>query len=222
MTALNPMGWLFGAMFGGPITLRLGRRKAIMIADIIAIFGSLIFLFPYTPTFAIARFIVGIASGVLAALCPLYINEISPPEIAGKLGSIVQLQVTLGIAVSYGLALPLPTTDYNNDPMNYWWIFMFTFQGSIAMIQFLQFLFVYKLETPHWLLGKERVDELYLSLKQIYVDERALEYFESMTSSKKIDDKSCEKESSYKELLLFTNGNSKMMRLGCMINFFSQ
>ena len=90
-----------------------------MLTDSITIIGSCIIVMPYTASFAIGRFVTGFAAGSFSCLVTLYINEVAPVEVAGKIGGIVQFQVTFGIVVAYALALALPTGDYKTNPLNY-------------------------------------------------------------------------------------------------------
>ena len=119
MSAMMPFGAMFGALTSGIIARKYGRRKALMLTDLITIFGSGIIVIPYTATFGLGRFVTGFAAGSFACLVPLYINEVAPVEVAGKVGGIVQFQVSFGIVIAYAVALPLPTGDYNSNPLNY-------------------------------------------------------------------------------------------------------
>ena len=58
-------------------------------------------LAPSTAWLIFARVVAGIAIGVASFVAPLYISEIAPVEIRGKLVSINQLALTIGIVISY-------------------------------------------------------------------------------------------------------------------------
>lgn len=119
IATLMPLGALFGAIYGGPIATRIGRRRAIIFTDITVVIGSLVFLAPYTWSLAIGRVITGYAAGSFSVLCPVYVSESAPNKVRGKLGSLIQIMITLGIVCAFAIALPLPTEDYVNDPINY-------------------------------------------------------------------------------------------------------
>lgn len=237
MSAIMPLGAMFGALSGGPIASKFGRRKALMFNDLIAIIGAGVIIVPFTALFAIGRFITGYAAGSFAALCPLYINEITPPEISGKVGGLIQLNVTLGIVVAYAICLPLPTGDFEDHPFNYWWMAAFAFGGVFALTQLLCLLFVYKQETPLWLIENNKRDEAFKSLMQIYTEtgasnvlvimeanlgKRSVNELSESGSSRGSISKQPEPEPTYADLLFFRKGYSKMMRLGCMLNFIQQ
>lgn len=76
---------LFGAFFGSILTGFMskvnGKRKNIMITDILTIISSLIILYPHTITFAIGLFMSGLYVGNFSILCSQYITEVTPKEI---------------------------------------------------------------------------------------------------------------------------------------------
>ena len=132
---------------------RLGRRKFLLLLDIVVIVGSAINLIPTTPTFMIARFIGGFTAGAAAAVCPLYNAEYSPNKMRGSLGNVFQVQVTLGILIAYIVSLPILWLDV------YWLIVIFAFPIIPAVIQILLFTYRFKNEPHPWSLKKEKFDD---------------------------------------------------------------
>ena len=53
----------------------------------------------------IARVILGVAIGLASATAPIYISEVAPPDIRGRLVTFFQLAVTVGIVVAYVVSL---------------------------------------------------------------------------------------------------------------------
>ena len=96
MSAMIPIGAIFGALLAGWIGNRLGRRQILLIFGGVRIFGCIINIIPTTPTFAIGRFIAGIYCGISQIFVPLYFNEIAPDSIRGK------VTLMFGISVSAG------------------------------------------------------------------------------------------------------------------------
>jgi len=229
MSAIMPFGAMISAVFSGPISNRIGRRRTLMLSNFVTLLGAGIIVIPFTVTFGIGRFITGIGAGSYAALVPLYINETSPTEISGKTGAMVQFQITLGIVVAYLLALVLPTGDYDSDPLTYWWMGMFALQGPIAMLQFFLFFWAYKLETPTWFWSKNFREDALESLRQVYSEESAQEALKRLDSVQNQDKEltssfisEAGNDPSYMELLLCKQGTGKLMRLGWANNFFQQ
>ncbi|WP_089864529.1 sugar porter family MFS transporter [Halogranum rubrum] len=96
------VGAVVGAAVGGRLADRIGRRRLILVGAAVFFVGS--FTMAVAPTVEIlivGRIVDGIAIGFASMVGPLYISEISPPEIRGSLVSLNQLAVTVGILVSY-------------------------------------------------------------------------------------------------------------------------
>ena len=72
----------------GPM-VNLGGRKALLISDLIAILGSILFVVTNFYVAAIGRFICGLSVGIYSALCPAYISSLSPKSLRGPCGGFV-------------------------------------------------------------------------------------------------------------------------------------
>ena len=89
-------------MVAGPISDRIGRKKVLTIAAVlyaVSAIGSAI-----APSFlllVIARMIGGLGVGASLIIAPMYIAEISPPEMRGRMVSFNQLNIVLGISVAF-------------------------------------------------------------------------------------------------------------------------
>ena len=102
MTATVPLGALVGAAGGGFLTRRWGRRRLLLGASLLFVIGALACaLAPSVLLLSLGRLILGIAIGVAALVAPLYISEMSPASQRGRLVSIYQLAITLGIFGAY-------------------------------------------------------------------------------------------------------------------------
>ncbi|KAJ5938726.1 hypothetical protein N7466_001860, partial [Penicillium verhagenii] len=95
--------WL-GSLINGPISDRVGRKVSMNLAVIVFVIGSAIQCAAVTiPMLFVGRAIAGLAIGMLTMVVPLYISEVSIPEIRGGLVVVQQLSVTIGILISYWL-----------------------------------------------------------------------------------------------------------------------
>lgn len=95
-------GTVLGAMFGGWPTERWGRRRTLLgigILYFVSALGSA--LAPDTYTFMIARFIGGVGVGIATVASPLYISEISPPHLRGRLAGMFQFNIVFGILIAF-------------------------------------------------------------------------------------------------------------------------
>ena len=152
------LGAVAGAAFGGKLADALGRRKLLIQVAILFIIGAIGTALAPTPTLlAIGRVVVGIAIGIASFTAPLYISEVSPPAIRGKLVSLNQLMITLGIVVSY-------LADYGLADKEAWrW--MFGLAAIPALILLIGMFFVP--ESPRWLMGRSREDQARAVLEKI-------------------------------------------------------
>lgn len=92
------VGCLIGAMVAGMMADRFGRRPLLTIAAVLFTISAIATgLFDDFTMFNIARFIGGIGIGVASALSPMYIAEVSPANIRGRLVSLNQMTIVLGI-----------------------------------------------------------------------------------------------------------------------------
>jgi len=144
------LGAVIGAAFGGKLADRFGRRKVLIHVGILFIVGAIgTALAPTSIWLSIGRVVVGIAIGIASFTAPLYISEVSPAAIRGKLVSLNQLMITIGIVVSY-------LVDYGLADSRAWrW--MFGLAAIPAMVLVIGLLFVP--ESPRWLMSQSRDEE---------------------------------------------------------------
>jgi SP family galactose:H+ symporter-like MFS transporter len=152
------LGAVAGAAFGGKLADALGRRTLLIQVAILFIIGAIGTALAPTPTLlAIGRVVVGVAIGIASFTAPLYISEVSPPAIRGKLVSLNQLMITLGIVVSY-------LADYGLADKEAWrW--MFGLAAIPALILLIGLMFVPK--SPRWLMGRSLDDQARAVLQKI-------------------------------------------------------
>jgi len=92
------VGCLVGAMVAGASADRFGRKPLLMTAAVLFTVSAVATgLFNDFTLFNIARFIGGVGIGVASALSPMYIAEVSPTEIRGRMVSLNQMTIVLGI-----------------------------------------------------------------------------------------------------------------------------
>ncbi len=152
------LGSLAGAAAGGVLADRLGRRRLLIAAAIVFGLGGVgAALATSTPLLICARVIAGIAIGVASFVAPLYISEIAPVEIRGKLVSINQFAITIGIVISY-------LVDYAFAGSGAWrWMFAVAVVPAAAFGIGLIFI----PDSPRWLAGRGRLDQARAVLNKI-------------------------------------------------------
>ncbi len=144
------IGAVIGALVGGPLADRAGRRKVIIWAGIIFILAAIYTAFAITIWGIIAgRIIVGIAIGIASFASPLYISEVAGAHDRGGSVSINQLVLTIGIVVAY-------LVDFAFTPIS-GWRFMFGLAAIPAIALVIGMLRVP--ESPRWLVSKGKTDQ---------------------------------------------------------------
>ncbi|MBO4658528.1 MAG: MFS transporter [Prevotella sp.] len=92
------VGCLAGAMVAGAAADKYGRKPLLMVAAVLFTLSAITTgLFNDFFLFNIARFVGGVGIGVASALSPMYIAEVSPAEIRGRMVSLNQMAIVLGI-----------------------------------------------------------------------------------------------------------------------------
>ena len=152
------LGSLVGAMLGGILADRLGRRRLLIITAVVFGLGAIgAALAPDTAWLIAARVVAGTAIGIASFVAPLYISEIAPVEIRGKLVSINQVALTSGIVISYLI-------DYAFAGSQAWrWMFALAVIPAAAFGVGLMFI----PNSPRWLVGCGHVDQARAVLQRI-------------------------------------------------------
>jgi MFS family permease len=144
------VGAVTGAITGGPLSDRLGRRPVVLLAAIIFAVGAIAAaLAPNVLILIFARFILGLGVGLASLVVPLYIAEIGSPATRGALVSLNQLMITIGILLSYILGVAFTPIEG--------WRYMFAVAVVPALILGIG-MFILP-ESPRWLVKNGRLDK---------------------------------------------------------------
>ena len=157
-------GTVIGAFFGGIPTNKWGRKKTLLAIGILytlSAIGSALSNDPYV--FAFFRFMGGLGVGASTIAAPAYISEIAPAKDRGRLVSLYQFNIVLGILVAF-FSNYLLSGIGDND-----WRWMLGVQAIPAIIYT---LFVITIpESPRWLISQSRVEEAKKVMKIISPDQ---------------------------------------------------
>jgi sugar porter (SP) family MFS transporter len=102
-----PLGAMAGAMLAGAVADALGRRRTLILVAALFIAGTALAVIASSYAVLLAaRGLTGVAVGAVSSTVPLYLSEIAPPAVRGRLVTLNQLMITLGIVAAYcaGLA----------------------------------------------------------------------------------------------------------------------
>ena len=96
------LGAAIGALFNGWLSFRLGRKYSLMVGAVLFVAGSLGSGFAVNVEMLLAaRVILGVAVGIASYTAPLYLSEMASENVRGKMISMYQLMVTLGIVMAF-------------------------------------------------------------------------------------------------------------------------
>ena len=184
------VGAVTGALAGGPLSDRFGRRPIVLLAAVIFAVGAIAAaLTPNVGLLIVARFILGLGVGLASLIVPLYIAEIAPPGTRGALVSLNQLMITIGILLSYIVGVAF-------TPIEGWrWMF------AVAVIPALilgigMFLLP---ESPRWLVKNGKLDRARAVLSRSRVEAEVETEMQQMEELERIERQQA--QVGYKELL---------------------
>ncbi|MCX6996704.1 MAG: sugar porter family MFS transporter [Kiritimatiellaeota bacterium] len=153
------IGCLVGALAAGMLSDKFGRKRLLIVAALIFAVTSLGNALAQSFAIFIAwRIFGGVAIGLASNLSPMYIAEIAPAQMRGKLVSINQLTIVIGILlaqyINWFLVRHLPAGATDEFIRNSWfgqqgWRWMFGLTAAPALLFFLGMVLVP--ESPRWL-----------------------------------------------------------------------
>ena len=145
-------GCAIGAAIAGRLSDRYGRRSILLwIAALFALTSIATAVAWDFASFLAARFVGGLAVGAVSLVSPMYISEVAPAEVRGRLGALYQMSIVTGILVSYCINYLL----HDIGPDNWRWMFA---TGVIPSVIFLALL-LRAPETPRFLFLAGRREE---------------------------------------------------------------
>ncbi len=145
-------GTVAGAIFGGIPTNRLGRKTTLIWIGIFYVISAVGSAFANDPvTFAIFRFLGGVGVGVSTIAAPTYVSEIAPAKDRGRLVSLYQFNIVLGILIAFLSNYLLRNTGA--EP----WRWMLGVEAIPAVFYTIFVFFVPK--SPRWLISRKSYEE---------------------------------------------------------------
>lgn len=200
-----PIGAVLGAWIASRGADRYGRRRLILAAGTIFVIGAIVSaLSPDTTVLVLSRAVIGIAIGVASAVAPVYISEVAPPDIRGRLVTFFQLAVTVGILAAYLVGLGFA------DVAEGWrWMLGVGAIPALALVIGIRRL----PPSPRWLLMRDREADARAALRRIRTggpDEIELEI-------KEIEASMSSHQGSWKDLLRPTVRAALLVGLGLAV-----
>lgn len=218
------IGCMIGALLCGSLADRIGRKKLLIIASLIFLISSAAvgaskgFMF-----FLVSRFVSGVGIGLASGLSPMYIAEVAPTSVRGKLVSLNQLTIVFGILAAqitnWLIAEDIPSGMGTAEIAASWngqmaWRWMFWAAMVPSALFFLFALFIP--ESPRWLALKGRDSSSLDILTKVGGRDYATKELESIKSTNII----ANTQGGLK--LLFSNPYRRVLLLGVVIAIFQQ
>ncbi len=164
------IGCIAGACFAGVLSDWLGRKKVLILSAVLFTVSAVLSGVPQNLTqFAIARIIGGFGVGAASMLSPLYIAEVAPASIRGRLVSLNQLTIVGGMLVVYFVNALIARYGMvaGGEAWNvaWGWRWMFVSETLPAVLFFVLLFFVP--ESPRWLIKNHRRDAAFATLARV-------------------------------------------------------
>jgi len=215
------VGCIIGVSFSGDLSDRLGRKKLLFLSAVLFLLSAVgCSLVSALNWLIVSRLLGGVGVGIASIVVPLYLSEISPAAIRGRLVTFYQLAITAGILMAYITNSVLLNYSEHHIAtsglidlvyIKEIWRGMFSIGGVLAVLFLIGLFFVP--ESPRWLIKKGRSMEGLAILKKIN-NENAKAVEAALTVERH------EERGSYKELL--SPKLRKAMLLGILLPLFSQ
>jgi len=170
------VGSAFGAFGAGRLADRIGRRSVMMLAAILFLFSALLAgAADSSAVFIFARIIGGLGVGAASVISPVYISEVTPASIRGRLSSVQQVMIITGLTGAFVANFALAryaggstSTLWLDYPA---WRWMFWLQAIPAAIYLIALFFIP--ESPRYLVVKGHNERARKVLTRLFGPEEA-------------------------------------------------
>ncbi|NNF34542.1 MAG: sugar porter family MFS transporter [Saprospiraceae bacterium] len=180
------LGCFVGALVAGPLSKKFGRKSSLILSALlftISAWGSgLPGFLPESVTLLVCfRLIGGLGIGIASMNAPMYIAELSPANIRGKMVTYYQMAIVIGFFIVFLVTYYIGSGQSEDYNLNTGWRWMF-WSELIPCLLFLLLLFLVP-KSPRWLMLKGRREEAYQVLDKIHGEELANEEIEEIEES---------------------------------------
>ena len=170
------LGCFIGAIIAGPLSIKIGRKYSLIISAVLftlSAWGSgLPSIFPETVSVLVFfRIIGGLGIGIASMNAPMYIAEIAPSAIRGKMVTYYQLAIVIGFFVVFLATYFIGNNLSEAENIQFGWRRMFWSELIPSCLFLLLLFFVPK--SPRWLALKGNNEEALIVLTKIHGQEQA-------------------------------------------------
>jgi MFS transporter, SP family, sugar:H+ symporter len=165
------IGCFIGAFLAGRLADLFGRRNVMMVTAVLFTIGAMVQGFAHDHTlFVIARLMGGMAVGAASVLSPAYISEVAPASVRGRLTTLQQIMIIIGLTIAFVVNYFLAQSA-GESTASYWagieaWRWMYLMQAVPAVIFLVALFFIP--ESPRYLVSKGRDEKALQVLTSLY------------------------------------------------------
>jgi SP family sugar:H+ symporter-like MFS transporter len=180
------LGCAVGAFIAGRLSDLIGRRSVMVIAAVLFIFSALGAGFAAdSMEFIIARFVGGLGVGAASVLAPVYISEVTPAHMRGRLSSVQQIMIITGLTAAFLVNYVLAKTAGGSTAILWGglpaWRWMFWMQTIPAAVFLVSLMFIP--ESPRFLVVKRREEKALEVLTRLFGPEAGKRKVEEIQAS---------------------------------------
>jgi sugar porter (SP) family MFS transporter len=222
VVAIALLGCALGAWSGGRLADRWGRTRVMVFGAILFFASSILSAIAWSAfDLAIWRFMAGVGIGIASVIAPAYIAEIAPARLRGRMGSLQQLAITVGIfaALLSDQLLAEAAGGASNELWFGWEAWRWMFLVCVIPAAVYGILALRIPESPRYLVAKGRDDEARAVLESVLgpeedVDDRIAQIHRSIA----VDEKNAQEGS----LKGSTFGLKPIVWVGILLSVFQQ
>ncbi|GAA3653188.1 sugar porter family MFS transporter [Flavivirga jejuensis] len=186
------LGCLVGAIAAGPLSIKFGRKYSLIISAVlfsISAYGSgLPSIFPESVSLLVFfRIIGGLGIGIASMNAPMYIAEIAPSNIRGRMVTYYQLAIVIGFFVVFLATYFIGNSLTETQNIAFGWKRMFWSELIPSCLFLILLFFVPK--SPRWLALKGKDEDALIILTKIHGTEQANKEIIEIKASLKVNDK---------------------------------
>ena len=211
------LGGLVSVLGFGYLFDILGRKKSLILSEIMTVGASLCYCIKFIPCLYLARFISGLSAGVNVSGASVLLGELLPKSVSGFGGIFIYTSITFAILVSY-----LQQTFFSQEFMGKHWRIFLIWPLILSFIRIILLLKFVPMETPQFYLARITNNDQILKetlinvLSPLYESSQIEEEVDKLIAENKVD----KKETSF--LQLFSSRYLYRTIGGCLINLSEQ
>ncbi len=212
------VGCFVGALAAGLISKLYGRKRSLMVSSLlftISAWGSGLpgFVPETIPVLVFFRIVGGLGIGMASMNAPMYIAELSPARIRGKMVTLYQMAIVLGFFIVFIVTYYIGGSQDETYNLEHGWRVMFWTELIPCVVFFGLLFFVPR--SPRWLLLKGKEEEARQVLTKIHGEENAILEIQEIKQSIHQDS-----GFTFKEIL--KKGVFPIILVGCVFSLLQQ